>query len=448
MLQNEQQFHTTARWQTFKNFYINMQRDLNELVTANIISQEIADKIQDYYSSKKGLSINRLFTVFGILGGILISLGIILIIAHNWDNLARMTKTILAFLPLLFGQMLCGYVIVKKQENITWRESVSAFVFISVGATISLVSQIYNIPGNLSSFLMIWMLLCLPLIYLMKSSITSLLYIIGITYFASETSYWSNPSSESYIYWILLILCLPYYYLLFKKKPESNFTIFHNYLIPISIVITLGTVANTMGELMFIAYFSLFGLFLQIGILKDFKKQKLRNNGYLIIGYLGTIALLLSLSFDWFWKDLRSENFQLSEIILSPEFYASAILTLLAGALLYRQHYFKNLADIKPIPLVFVIFILTFIIGLISPISVVIINIIVLAIGLLTIIDGAKQDHLGVLNFGLLIITALVVCRFFDTDLSFVIRGVLFILVGFGFFMTNYWMLKKRKTDE
>jgi uncharacterized membrane protein len=359
-----------------------MQRDLKELVAANVISQEVADKIQDYYGSKKGLSANRLFVVFGILGGILIALGIILIIAHNWDNLARTTKTVLAFLPLLFGQVLGGYVILKKHGNITWRESVSAFVFFSVGATISLVSQIYNIPGNLSSFLMIWMLLSLPLIYLMKSPITSLLYIIGITYFACETGYWAYPTSESYIYWILLILVLPHYYLLIKKRPESNFTLFHNYFIPLSIVIGLGTVANTMGELMFIAYFSLFGLLIQIGSLEHFKKQKLSNNSYLIIGSLGTIVLLLALSFDWFWKDLRSETFQLSEIIVSPEFYVAAFLTLLAGTLQYQKHYLRDLAGIKPISLVFVIFIVTFLIGLTSPITVVIINILVLALGM------------------------------------------------------------------
>ena len=96
-----------------------MQRDLNELVAANVISQEIADKIQNYYKTKKGRSVNWLFVVFGILGGILISLGIILIIAHNWDNLPRLTKTILAFIPLLIGQLLCVYVIiVAKRINL------------------------------------------------------------------------------------------------------------------------------------------------------------------------------------------------------------------------------------------------------------------------------------------------------------------------------------------
>jgi uncharacterized membrane protein len=425
-----------------------MQRDLNELLAANIISTEIADRIQDYYSNKKVSSTNRLFIVFGIFGAILISLGIILIIAHNWDNLTRLTKTLIAFFPLTIGQALCGYTIVKKLENSTWRESCSAFVFFSVGATISLVSQIYNIPGNLSSFLMLWMFLSLPLIYIMNSSITSLLYIIGITYYACETSYISYPDSQSYVYWLLLVLCLPHYYLLLKNKLESNFTTFHSYLVSISVVITLGTIAANTVELMYIAYFSLFGLFICIGDFYVFKNQKLLNNSYTIIGTLGTIVLLLMLSFDWFWEDLRLENFQFSQIIYSPEFYASIILTLLTGAFLYKQHKFKVLADVKLISWIFILFIVTFIIGLSSPLSVLLINLLVFAIGILTIRNGAKQDQLGVLNFGLLIITALIGCRFFDTELSFILRGILFISVGSGFFMTNYLMLKKRKTNE
>jgi hypothetical protein len=72
----------------------------------------------------------------------------------------------------------------------------------------------------------------------------------------------------------------------------------------------------------------------------------------------------------------------------------------------------------------------------------------VFAIGILTIKDGAKKVHLGILNFGLLIIAALVICRFFDADLSFVFKGILFVSVGVGFFAANSWMLKKRKTNE
>jgi uncharacterized membrane protein len=427
---------------------MNMIKDIPELVKADVISQETADKIRDFYQNKGGQSTNRLFIVFGILGAILVGLGIILIIAHNWDELSRTTKTLYAFLPLLIGQILCGFVLLKKQDSVAWRESGTAFLFFAVGASISLVSQIYNIPGNLSSFLLTWMLLCLPLIYVMKSSIASLLYLVGITYYAGETCYWTYPSSESYFYWILLLTIIPHHYLLYKKNTESNFMTFHNWLIPLSVIFSLGTVANRTDELMFVAYFSLFGLIYLIGNLDFFKKQRPRNNGYKVLGYLGTIVLLLTLSFDWFWEDLRGENFKFNEVITSPEFYASALISLFAGGLLILQIKNKSPNDLKPIAPVFILFIITFIIGLSSPLSVVLTNILVFAIGILTIRDGAKLDNLGILNYGLLIITALVVCRFFDTNLSFVIRGALFVSVGIGFFATNYWILKKRKSND
>ena len=46
-----------------------------------------------------------------------------------------------------------------------------------------------------------------------------------------------------------------------------------------------------------------------------------------------------------------------------------------------------------------------------------------------------------------IILTALIVCRFFDTDFSFVVRGLLFIAVGAGFFVANIYMIRKRKPN-
>lgn len=426
---------------------MSINKDIPELVKAEVITPEIAAKIRDFYKSKRGSSTNRLLIIFGILGAILIGLGIITIIAHNWDELSRGTKNFFAFLPLVVGQILCGYVIVKRSDSIAWRESATAFLFFAVGAVISLVSQIYNIPGNLSSFLLTWMLLCLPLIYLMKSSIASLLYLIGITYYAFETGYWSYPSSYDTLYWLLFLGVLPHYLLLCKEKPKSNFTIFHNWLIPLSVVIALGTVAERTDELMYIAYFSLFGLLYQVGDKDFFTQQKPLNNGYKILGSLGTIVLLLILSFDWFWEELRRKDLQFNDVIATPEFFATTIISLLAVVLLYFNQRNKPLSHIKPLAVMFLLFIVTFILGLFSPIAVVLINICAFVMGILTIRAGARQNKLGILNFGLLIIMALVVCRFFDTDLNLVIKGIMFVSVGAGFFAANYWMLKKRRSN-
>jgi uncharacterized membrane protein len=427
---------------------MNIHKDISDLIKADIISPETAQKILDYYKNKGGSPTNRLFVVFGILGAVLVGLGIILIIAHNWDDLSRGTKTIFAFLPLLMGQIICGYALAKRQDSMAWRESGSTFLFFAVGACIALVSQIYHIPGGTGTFLFTWMWLCLPLVYVMRSSFTSLLFIAGITYFAAHVGYGSHPSIEPYFYWLLLLGVLPHYYHLYRNKPESNFLIFHHWFIPLSVIISLGTVAKSTEEFMFIAYMSLFGLFYLLGQTDFFSHQKPLNNGYKISGSLGTIFLLLALSFDGFWEELRSKDFLFNDMIAAPEFYASVILSLWAGALFYVQQKNKSLPDIKPIAPVFILFIITFFIGLFSPLAVVMINIIVFFMGILTIIDGIRHTHLGTLNLGLLVITALVVCRFFDTNLSFVLRGLMFVTVGVAFFAANYWLLKKRTTNE
>lgn len=427
---------------------MSIPKDLTELLKAEVITPETAERLQQYYTNKDNSSTNRLFIAFGILGAILVGLGIILIIAHNWDELSRLTKTALSFLPLFIGQILCGLSITKKYDSVAWRESASAFLFFSVGACISLISQIYHIPGNMSSFLLTWMLLCLPMIYVMQSSITSLLYLIGITAYACETSYWSFPAQESYLYWLLLLMALPHYYLLLKKQPKSNFAIFHNWIVPLSVIISLGTVAKDTDELMFIAYFNLMGLLYLVGNMGFLARSKAIENSYKILGSFGTILLLLILSFKWFWEDLREKSFQVDELIIAPEFVASAISLLLAGGLFYFLHKKKVLEKTNPLAPVFILFIVAFFIGLSSSVSVILVNLYVFSIGILTIREGAKQDHLGILNFGLLVITALAACRFFDTDLSFVFRGIMFMSVGLGFFVANYWMLKRRKTNE
>ncbi len=417
-------------------------KDIDELRNAGVITEEVAFKISEYYEKKTALPNNRLFIVFGILGAILVGLGIILIIAHNWDELSKITKTTYAFAPLVIGQMLCGYTLIKKQDSVVWRESTTAFLFFAVGAVLSLVSQIYNIQGNLGSFLLLWMLLCLPLIYLMRSSVASLLYLIGITYYACETGYWSEHASETYYYWALLLGALPHYYHLYRKYPRGNFMIFHNWLLPLSIVLSLGTLADTSGELMYISYFSLFGLFQLLGNSRFFYVQNPLRSAYKIVGSLGTMGLLLALSFDWFWMDLRSGDLFYSFSLGSLEFISAVILTGVAlVALFYKQ------LEIDILDTVFGLFIPIFMLGIIWGVVMVLINVLVFVIGIFKIREGVKKDHLGIVNFGLLCITALILCRFFDTDLSFILRGILFVLIGVGFFATNYRMLKKRKIN-
>lgn len=418
-------------------------KEINQLLQANVITQETAERISEYYRDKKTSSGFSLFTVFAVFASLLVSLGIILIIAHNWDELSKSLKLFFAFVPLVTAQSLCLYTLLRKRGITAWREGTASALFFSLGACIALISQIYHIPGDLAAFVFTWMIFCLPVIYLMNSSVVSVLYIIGISYYAAETGYWSATSESNLWYWLMLLLGMPHYYMLLKKRFDSNFTIYHNWVIPLSLTAVLGTLSAQFSEWMYLAYMSLFAVFYLSAHTSLFNSQKRRNNGYLIVGALGTISLLLALSFEEFWKKLLQKTFESSALFQSPEFLVTCILSCIAFILLYNSKRLQT-RSVKPLDLVFLAFVIIFLIGMKSMASMVLINIMVLLIGMTTIREGVRANHLGILNYGLLIITALTVCRFFDTDLSFVVRGVLFIAVGVGIFILNTWMLKKR----
>lgn len=419
-----------------------IQNDLHELVEEQVITNDVASNIEDYYRSKQDHSPNRLFTVFGVLGSLLVGLGIILILAHNWDNFSKSIKTGFAFLPLVIGQLFVGYSILKKKSE-TWKEASGTFLFFAVGACIALISQIYNIPGNLSEYLLTWVILCLPLVYLLKSNALALLHIVFVTYYACVFGYYSG-NKEPWLYLILLALAVPFYLRLVKDRPKANITSIFNWLFPLSLVITLGAFVGSGAQFGFLMYVLLFGLLYNIGKIPFFDDQKLRRNGYLIIGSLGTIVTLLVASFEWFWQVLME-----TPVLELQESSISVFLFVLTAGLLVYMNGKKWIKEFNVFQYVFILFTVIFFIGFTNDIiPTVLVNALVLALGLMTIKIGADKFHFGILNYGLLIITALVVCRFFDTNMSFVIRGLLFVAVGIGFFISNYVMLKKQKARE
>jgi uncharacterized membrane protein len=419
-------------------------KDLPDLIHAQVISEETAQRIKDYYHNQPNQSANRLFIVFGILGSLLIGMGIVLIIAHNWDTLPKIAKLTVGFFPLLMGQGISAFVILRKPNDKAWREGTAAFLFFAVAISISIVSQVYNIEGDLGGFLFIWMCLALPIAYVLRSAVASMLFILGITWYACEVGYFNYPDSNALGYWILLLLIMPFYYLEFiLKNLKNNFFFFHSWLLALSVTICLGVFTDDAGEIMIIAYMSLFSSFIIMSQLKIFETNRVLTNAFLILGSLGIIILLLALSFDWYWNDLDKSP---SGIFTQPEFIVSVILTLISTGLLFLVQRTKawNMINIKSYA--FILFIILFFIGLSLPLlAQLLTNILILIFAVHTIRDGALRNHLGILNYGLLIITALIGCRFFDTDFSFVTRGLLFIGVGTGFFAANYYMIQKRK---
>lgn len=425
-----------------------LSESLSELVDANVISDEIAQKIQLYYNYKKHQKPNRLFLLFAVLGTLLIGLGLVLIVAHNWDNLQTVTKTSIAFAILLITQIFGAFVLIKYKHIAAYREGASGLLFFAVGATISLVSQIYHIEGNLDAFILTWMLLCLPLVYIFKASLPSLLYLAGITYFAFVHVFTFDENIYSALwYWPLLLGVLPHYWYLLKSKEVTNAAVYHHWAIACSLIIATATTFSYehtfyMFPLLFMA---LFAFLYEVGLLPPFDTNSHSQNAFRKLGYLGAVVLLYIFSFENYFSDIKIDWIEFAGTNKFVAFFffltMSLGLFLLSSKPLFSSGY-------KPVVPIFLVFFVLFILGFYTALATVLINLLVLFLGILEMKYGAKENNLSKLNRGFLMVSLLILIRFFDEDLSFVVRGLLFLLVGVGFVLTNYFMLKKRRSNE
>lgn len=419
---------------------MSIRNDIQKLLAEGIITEETAGKLEQYYAGRSEQSQSRLLAIFGVIGAMLVGLGLVLIIAHNWDNLSKGVQTLFAFIPLILAQLFVVYAKWKQENSQAWLDGSGVMLFFAIGACISMISQIYHVTGNIGDYLMTWMLLSLPIVYLLPSSMVAVCYILGVSYMGAEMGYFNERLYTSHWpYWFMLAAVVPYYFILRKQRPASNFLNFFNWLFPLSLIICLGVFAETNEELMVLAYMSLFGFFYAFGHAEFWKSRSYISNGFKILGSVGVVTILLMSSFREFWNEIHLDTGALT----SPEWMLSVILTLLAIGItifvLFRQKSFQWKQW------VFLLYIPIFFIGLNAPMIVVFVNFLVLFFGIQTIAEGAKREHLGHLNYGLLIIAAIMASRFFDADISFVLRGVLFILVGISFFIANYWLLKRKK---
>ncbi|GER57984.1 DUF2157 domain-containing protein [Patiriisocius marinus] len=410
--------------------------DLDELLTANVINQEVKENIMQYYLHKKDAQPNRLFAIFGVLGSLLVGLGIILILAHNWDDFPRSVKTIWAFVPLVIGQMFVGYTLLKNRKP-AWKETAATFLFFGIGASISLVSQVYNIKGEMSSFLLTWIVLAIPLIYLMKSYAVTLLHLLFATIYACNLGYFNSDIPWDYV--LLILAVLPVYLGRLKTMPKANTTVILHWLFPLSVLISLGNFISGNDSLGFVLYILLFSIFYNIGKLSYFKNASLRGNGYLILGSVGTIITLLITSFSWVWDEFHFSNYT------TQDYAITIVLVIIVVGLIANMFRASTLKEFNLFQFAGLIFTGIYIsnatlVGL-SPL---LINLLIIALGIIAIVIGAKRNKYSILNYGLVIITALITCRFFDTNISFIVRGLLFMVIGAGFFGANYFMYRKQ----
>jgi uncharacterized membrane protein len=425
-----------------------LRGELPTLLNEGVVDGATAERLRQHYEAAAGKSRNWALTVFGLLGGTLVGLGIILLLAHNWADMSRAVRTALAFSPLLLSQLLAGWLLRSGKESVAWREGVGAFWMLSVGTAIALVAQTYHIPGDAGRFALTWMLLSLPIVFLLNATGPALAYLAGMTFWAIDAQ---DSGGHALWFWPLAALILPHVVAAARENVYATRPAVLCWGISIALCVAVGvTLEKILPGLWIVIYGSLFALFYLAGEFWFGDSPAFWQKPFQAVGSAGAVILAFLLTYGWPWEEIGWHHFRHGAAyhgLAAGLDYGLAALLPLAAIVLLVGSVRRGKAGALFIGSLPILAILGFALVAQSDqegAAMALFNFYAFVVGIGLLVRGFRARRIGMVNAGLLIVFALIVLRFFDEDLGFVFRGVVFVLLGLAFLVVNL-VLARRK---
>jgi uncharacterized membrane protein len=281
-----------------------LQEELPTLVSQGVLTTEAAERLRRYYSGREGRARGRSRAVvaFSILGAALVGSGIILLLAHNWDQMSRAMRTVISFTPLVCAQAVAAWVLWKRRDSPAWREGAGTALTLAIGATISLIAQTYNISGDFGGFMLTWTLLVLPVVYLLDASMPAVLYLAGITVWSADARI---SGGHPLWFWLLTALVLPHLWLSARKNRLSPRVAFVCWALALSLAFGTGICeSDLLHDWWILIYAGVLAAMYLIGDRWFDEAAHWWQRPFQTVGGLGVFGLALFLTCRWPWHEL------------------------------------------------------------------------------------------------------------------------------------------------
>jgi hypothetical protein len=426
--------------------------ELPELIADGVVTEETAEALRQHYSSQPSDNSRRIgFILSAILGSVLVGAGTILLVAHNWDFLSRPIRCAIAFAPLVLSQALATFVMLRRNGSAPWRETAAILNIAAIGTAIALVSQTYQIQGDFARFILVWMLLALPVVYLFRTGVGLSAYFIGATVWV-----WSSKHGDFFgawpndlWVWPILFLGVPMFVLLWRQNRNGSATLLALTTLTIAAAFSLGQTdeigAQSFWRCSFAAFWAIVYL---VGAVSFDDWRATRPHPFVAIGWIGVLSLTIVLSFQDVWRSRAWQN----AVDFMPRHYPDllaagmqimwVLTALLFGGYAVWKHREKNLAPALLTPVALIAWILAKYSGEMGPSL--LLNLFALGLGVFTLLRGVRAGRVFEANLGMVVIAILGTARFFDNDVEFVVRGIAFIAIGLGFLVTNLVVFNRK----
>ncbi|MBI1320492.1 MAG: DUF2157 domain-containing protein [Candidatus Hydrogenedens sp.] len=421
-----------------------LYEELPALVREGLLSEEQAAALRARYGKVESVSrASIIIVLFSVLAAALIASGIILLLASNWDQLGRGTRAALSFAPLAIGQALAAFTLWQRRDSVAWREGSGILLAGAIGASIALIGQTYNVPGDPQAFLLTWIVLGMPLVYLLNATTVALAGMAATVSWALGQRWQSEETA--YFFWAYLLFVLPHVYMAWRSdRAGARFQLLGWGLCLMLLFLPVALPYRHSG--LWLLVYSALG---SAGVLLGVSPWAGRWwNAFLFIGGGGTALLSLIFSFSGFWTSGILDKSEL--ISVSGEWLMALPLLALPGALLLIRRAERDPLVMlwAALPLLtyptYVLAAAQFSPGIITFVY----NLFAFALGVATLVTGARRGSLGQANIGMALVSMLAILRFFDSDFGFLLRGVVFILVGAGFLVVNLYLSRRNKRAE
>jgi len=420
--------------------------ELPRLEHDGVLTSEAAEALRRHYRSRdeEAPAIDWAPVLLACVGAVLVGGGIILILAHNWDLLDRPTRAAMAIGSLLAAQALTLFAVARRSGSDAWLEAASGLLVAATGASIALVGQTYHVGGSFEALMRTWLWLVVPLPYLTGSCLAAVgfwgLFVIRVGSLSAR----SAPLDV----WPLALAALPFVVLRARRQPDAWPTTLVMWMAAGGIFLagTFQAIDRQWGGLW--AVFQVAWLAAVIAAASwpaadaaGAWRRRILLPAWGVLIVVGTI-----LSFDDPWRRLTAVSLRLMQpslLVIAMVAVACATFASIATFRLAQARRFDLAAATAAAILVVAMHALA-IEGVEQP-GWIAFNLWLLAVGALNLHAGIRNLDLGLANRGLFAIAALVIARFFDTDLSFLMRGLTFVALGIACFALNFELMRRLK---
>ncbi len=412
-----------------------LERDLSALVERGVVPEEIAARIRAAYAVAGADGLPRWGTaVLAVLGAALIGGGLILLLAHNWPALSRATRAAVAVGPLLVSCAVGGWTL-RSGRGAAWREGIGAFQPLTTLLALALVGQTYHLGGTFDDLLRTWTLLTLPLVVVLDAITPALMYLASLLAWTGSLPGHSHVRLAA-IGGVLLLL-VPYLGWLRRAGGAPARARLLMWAMGIALPIAYGFALTPYHGAVSDWPLWTTTVFVTMALVGARWTPTSRGWGaapWRVIGMLGTVVVALLGSFRDVWTasghGWTRGDWPAAVLLAAPIGLATA-LTLEAA----RR---RDWSRATPAIVLLTAIVARAISGRRDGwLPALLFTLALAVVGLQRLAQGLRERRLGTVNAGMAVLAAVILARFFDTDLPYLWRGVAFLAAGVAILAVN-----------